>query len=501
MIRYHAPANVQLIEDNAGVFLATNEGGRVKIDRRLLRLWQMADQKTLAEVLAAFRGTRVSAAQVRAGLACLAQASFLEREGYRTQPAPPERIHNGDLVSAIIVSYNSRLWLADCLSSLSVQTYAPVETIVVDNASQDGSAEWVEEHRPDVHLVRLGKTVSLAQALNSGMHLADGMYILLLNPDIRLEPDAIHQMVKTARLDTACAAVAAKLRMLRSPAFLNGLGNLVGAISWGTDIGLGYLDLGQFDGWEEIPSACFAAALIPAWALGEVGLLDEGFPMYYEDSEWCYRARLYGYSVRCAPAAVIYHAYSAYLPSEKTEVLTAYKLRRVTYGRLRFITRINGRGYFLSFLFNYLLEDLLRALGYVIKARLEMAQALRLGWDDYLRSLGELRSQRQVIQSRRKLNDRLLYRLQRKAPVPLIWQGIPQLTWDAVGSIYLPYFLLEQAHEVPEFDSLGQNPERQVEDPRKPGLFKRALQIWETEGAAELLNRLGRDIQWRLMQP
>ncbi len=101
-----------------------------------------------------------------------------------------------------------------------------------------------------------------------------GSTILLLNPDVQVEPDAVAHLVHKAASNPRCAAVAAKLRMLWTPAFLNGLGNQVGAISWGTDIGLGHLDLGQFAGWDEIPSACFAAALIPSravrddWAAG-----------------------------------------------------------------------------------------------------------------------------------------------------------------------------------------------------------------------------------------
>ncbi len=131
------------------------------------------------------------------------------------------------------------------------QNYTPVEIIVVDNASIDGTADWMRENYPAVVLFELTKICSLAKALNMGIQNAAGEFIVLLNPDVKLDNDAIKQMVKVACENPSCAAVAAKLNLLWAPAFLNGLGNMVGAFAWGSDIGLGHLDLGQFDHWRE----------------------------------------------------------------------------------------------------------------------------------------------------------------------------------------------------------------------------------------------------------
>ncbi len=435
--------------------------------------------------------------QIRAGLACLAEAGLLEREGYSRQQ-PIISLPKDERVSVVIVSYNSTAWLESCLNSLHLQTQAPLEIIIVDNASRDDSAGWIDKNRPEVKLVRLEQTVSLAQAINTGIRAASGDTYLVLNPDVQLAPDAIAQMVQVAQKNPQCAAVAAKLRLLWAPHFLNGLGNLVGPVSWGTDIGLGHLDLGQFDRWEALPSACFAATLIPGWAINNLGGLDEQFPLYYEDSEWCYRARLAGDAVLAAPAALVYHAFSGRVPDEDHESLAPAKLRRVVFGRLNFITKINGPGYFLRFSFNYCLEDLARLLLSAVRGRWSTARAILQGWQDYFQAFPELRKRRREIQSRRRLSDRALYRLQRQAPAPFIRDGTPLLTWDHICSHYAGLIYAGQTVELPELDNLGPD---DLASARKicqvPGL-ERVKRIWQIEGPGALLHRLGKGIQWRI---
>jgi GT2 family glycosyltransferase len=499
MIRYRIPAGVEPIYSNEQVLLSTRQGGRVMIDRMVLKLWQAADQHDLPEILADFRSSPVNPLQIRAGLACLAEAALIEREGY-SRGSPAISAACNQRVSVVIVSYNSMGWLGDCLDSLQGQTHAPCEIIIVDNASQDNSAGWIEQRRPEVRLVRLEQTGSLAQAINTGIRSASGDYYLLLNPDIQLEPDAIAQMVQGAQKYPNCAAVAAKLRLLWTPHFLNGLGNLVGPISWGTDIGLGHLDLGQFDGWEELPSACFAATLIPAWAVNKVGWLDEQFPLYYEDSEWCYRARLFGYTVQAAPAALIYHAFSARVPDDNSESLSTTKLRRVVFGRLNFITKINGSSYFMRFIFNYCLEDLARFSLATLRCRWSIARAIVQGWQDYFSILPELKRRRHDIQSRRRLSDRALYRIQRQAPPPFIRRGIPQLTWDIICSDYSRLIYTGQTYTLPELEGLDSDEHASARKISQTPILERIGRIWRSEGPGALLHRLGKSVQWHIMR-
>lgn len=510
--RYAHPAGVQAICLRGRPALCTAQGGTIIVDRPVLELWQRAEGKNPEEILAEREQAGFARRETQAGLDCLARAGVLEGG-----PTPGPSLKGGEragtlleekpaldpsafcssgakseaggkkdgLVSVVLVSYNSREWLAECLPTLFAQTYLELEILVVDNGSQDGTWEWLARQQPPPgwsgswQVYQTGKFCSLAAALNLGVSRARGNFYLLLNPDTQLEPQAVEEMVRVAG-QPACAAVAAKLRLTWAPAFLNGLGNSVGAISWGVDNGIGRLDLGQFDHWEKLPSACFAAALIPSKAWEAVGPLDEGFPMYYEDSEWCYRARLLGYFILAAPQAVVYHAFSGQTTQAAgREQAENRKLRRVTYGRLRWISRILGSGAWLRFFLAYALEDTLRMLLALVRGRWGCLGALGQGWSDFYRDLSGLRQSRQEVQQQRRISDRELLALQRGLPMPLTWQGCPLLTWDVISQVYLPW--LSGGGAAP-----------------KPGGLRRLRRIWRWEGPAALLDRIGRAVQHRL---
>lgn len=436
--------------------LSTSQNGLVALDTTLFSLWQHAADRDLSEIIASFQTEGATPDAICAALACLAEAGLLVREG-ESAPCTPQSVC-GDLVSVVIVSYNSLVWLKECLPSLLSQTYTPLEVIVVDNASADGSADWLEASYPSVRLSRLEIAQSLAHAINQGVAIAQGTYFLILNPDIQLDPDAIAQMVAVAQSDPVCAAVAAKLKFWWAPAFLNGLGNRVETSSWGTDNAIGYLDLGQFDSWSEVPSACFAATLIPRTAWEAVGPVDEGFPLYYEDSEWSYRARMLGYTVRCAPQSVIYHAFGSRVPSGEDSGLTYRKLRRVVYGRLRFAVKIVSLPYLHHFLRNYGLEDLTNFFRALARSNWSTAQGYLGGWWDFLKNLQTMTQERKYLQARRSRSDENLFALRREMPATLVWHGLPELTWDSVLHYYLPLLRSNRTQPMPEFENWKHRP-------------------------------------------
>lgn len=456
MLRYRSAAVAPVFQRSRSL-LTTPEGGKIALDDRLLALLQSADGRDLQEIVAEFRGQEPLPDAVRAAVACLAEAGLLDRESNNVQPEPPV-VPSTALVSAIIVTYNSCDWLPECFESLLSQTHPALEAIVVDNGSSDGSADWVAGHYPQVKLLRLEKSVSLAAAINCGVAAGRGEYLLLLNPDIRLERDAVAQMLATALEDGSCAAVAAKLKFWWAPAFLNGIGNRVGPSSWGTDNLIGHLDVGQFDSWQEVPSACFAATLIPREAWDAVGNLDEGFPLYYEDSEWSYRARLLGYTVRPAPKAVVYHAFGGRVPSGEEEPLSPRKLRHAAYGRLRFALKILGLPYLLRFLRNYLVEDWRNFWAAVFRCQWPVVRAYMGAWRHALSSLPAVLAQRRRLQARRARRDTELFALQQEIPDQQLWRGLPELTWDTVFRRYLPLFRSGKTRPVPEFQPPHRRP-------------------------------------------
>ncbi len=427
----------------------------IAVDAILLSLWEYADGRGINEIIANFQAEGATPTTIRSGLACLAEAGLLSRN---VEPEPRQYAAlSGPQVSVVIVAYNSLEWLAESLSSLQSQTYTPIDVVVVDNASGDDSANWVEVHFPQVKLLRLEETKPFALATNLGVAAAIGEYFLLLNADVRLEPDAVAQMVIVAQANPTCAAVGAKLKFLWAPAFLNGLGNRVRAFSWGTDNALGHLDLGQFDHWEELPSACFAAVLIPKQTWEDVGPVDEGFPMYYEDSEWSYRARLLGYEVHAAPQAVVYHAFGGRVPTGKESLLSPRKLRNVVYGRLRFTIKLVHK-YLLRFLRNYLLEDWANFTRSLAQREWATTRAYIGGWSDILKSLRTLLGERKSLQERRGISGEDLFALQREMPITLSWHGLPELTWDLILHHYSPLIHTGRTRSMPEFELSERRP-------------------------------------------
>ncbi len=514
MVRYHHPDGVSLAWAGNRPLLTLPTGGRVVVDRVLLKLWQLADGRSLDEIRTAAQVGNLAeildgtAGETVAALACLAEAGLLKRElgsgvpdrrgrpvclaEVAAQPAPLVIEGGTATVSVVVVGYNSREWLAGCINSLLSQTRPPDEVIFVDNGSEDGSTAWMVEQYPEVQQVRLDRLFPLAAAYNRGIEQATGTYILLLNPDVILAPEALANLADTLQSASSPGAVAAKLRLMWAPAFLNGLGNIVGAWSWGADSGLGHLDLGQFDDWVEVPSACFAAALVPRSLLSGDGRLDEGFPMYYEDSEWGYRLRLMGYKIYAAPQAVVYHAFSGRVPTGKVDPLAEQKLSRVVFGRLRWAALLLDERNRRRVLRNYRLEDGMRIALAWSRSRPAQARAIRRGRNEYQRCQGEIENRRKVIQARRACPDKALFTLQRAVPPPLIWRGLPLLTLDAVW--YGPWLASGAAREFPEWRA---NPDLPLPLSRPPGTIDRAIRILRREGLAALLERLAREWLWR----
>lgn len=426
------------------------EGGRLYLDRKLLDLLDAAHGRSLDEILKLPQWSKIQIDRIRAAIACLAEANLLLRD--QPQETRPAKIMQGKLVSAIIVTYNAGSWLKICLESLLAQTYQPIEWIVIDNASSDRTCDEIEQSYPQVRLTRLTKPVSLAGAINMGAAQATGEYLLLLNQDIRLEPDAVAELVIRLEESPTAAAAAPKLRLFYTPPFLNGIGNQVGTLSWGWDNGLGHLDLGQFDRWKQVPSACFAVTLISREAWYQVGTLDDKYPMYYEDSDWSYRARLSGFSIVAAPKAVGFHGYSQTGDFPQGRAMTATKLRNVTYGRLRFSWKVFSARSLVAYFPGFIIFELFFLISQIIKGNFSLISSIIYGWKTFFLNLEEISARRAAIQAVRKITDRQLTAKKNQYPPPLIWNGIPELTWDLVETCYLPLFVSRKSRMTPEFN-------------------------------------------------
>lgn len=216
-------------------------------------------------------------------------------------------------ISAVVVNHNRDDLIGDCLDSLR-EALGRVpeggETIVVDNGSTDNSRELVRA-REDVRLVELPENRGFATAVEEGRRLATGEWVLLVNNDARIEPDAAVELLRVGRSTDDVGSVAAQMRFDRTPPTINSAGLVVDRLGVSYDRLLGApVDRGG-ETVEEVFGASGGAALYRTSMLDEIGGFDPSFFLFVEDADVAWRARMGGWRCLYAPAAVVHHRHSA----------------------------------------------------------------------------------------------------------------------------------------------------------------------------------------------
>lgn len=207
--------------------------------------------------------------------------------------------------------------LRDCVQSVTQSDYRPLQLVVVDNGSRRaGVRDQVEgllQGHPEVSLVFSAQLDNLgyAAATNLGVELTGGELVLLLNPDARLDPDAIGLLVAAAQARPAAGGFAPKVMLANPGVAIDSVGMAIHPGAEGSQRGLGQADLGQYDLQEEVAGLSFAAALIPRATWARVGPLDRRYFMFYEDVDWSLRAQVLGETFWTVPGARVTHFHSA----------------------------------------------------------------------------------------------------------------------------------------------------------------------------------------------
>ena len=225
------------------------------------------------------------------------------------------------LFSVIILSWNGRHLLEECLSSIGSQTFRDFETILVDNGSTDGSVDWVKEPWAEsVSLVALPSNLGFAGGNNAGIRLARGRYVILLNNDTAVDPGWLAAMDNAVRRHPDAGMFTPKILHYYRRDEIDNTGHLIypDGLARGRD--RLEKDDGRFDEEGETlwPSGC--AGVYKREMLERIGLLDESFFAYGEDVDLGLRARWAGWPCFYVPTAVVYHKYSittgAYSPQK-----------------------------------------------------------------------------------------------------------------------------------------------------------------------------------------
>lgn len=255
-------------------------------------------------------------------------------------------------LSIVIVNWNTAALLRGCLASLPAACGdLRCEVLVVDNASHDGSAELVRREFPAAALIEAGANLGFSRGNNRALSRCRGDFVLLLNPDTVCPPGSLAKLVVFARGRQHLGAV--------GPLLTDAAG--MPTITWGwfpapRHHWLGFLDPGRRLGgtfWgarvvhvprrdepsREVDYVAGACLLMPREALAAVGPLDERFFLYFEETDWCRRARALGLAVwYCAETEVVH------LEGRAAATVSDFSLRQFQLSYRLFVRKHHGRG-------------------------------------------------------------------------------------------------------------------------------------------------------------
>lgn len=277
------------------------------------------------------------------------------------------------LVYCVVVNWNGWRDTVACVGSLLAQDYPSLYILVVDNASSDESVQSIRAAFPSLEILQTGKNRGFASGCNTGVRVArerGAKFVWLLNNDTSAPPDTLSKLVSAAS-DPAIGMVGTVLLYMKNPCQVQAWGG--GSVRrW----------MGFVRHFREPATMgpntflTFASVLIRSELFETVGLLDEGFFMYFEDSDMCFRARATGWKIAVAPDTAVLHTEGGSAGQRKSARVD----RIVTASGLRFLGR-HGRPRELA----RVLFVLSRVGRRVLRADLAGVRAVLLGVRDWRR--------------------------------------------------------------------------------------------------------------------
>lgn len=217
-------------------------------------------------------------------------------------------------VFIVILNWNGLGDTRECISSVRKNNYANSEILVIDNGSADNSVSSLKNEFPNIRIIENGRNLGFSGGNNIGINycLKQGAdYVLLLNNDTTVENAFLSELVKAGELDEKNGLLESKICYYDEPKRIWFAG---GKINWlktrGTHIGLNELDNGQYDNAREVDYLTGCCLLIKRSVFEKIGKLSEDYFLYYEDTDFCLRARKAGFKCIYVPKSKIYHKVS-----------------------------------------------------------------------------------------------------------------------------------------------------------------------------------------------
>jgi GT2 family glycosyltransferase len=214
------------------------------------------------------------------------------------------------MISIVVVGYNSKKYLKNCFDSIYKSTYKDYRIIYVDNASSDGSLDFLQKNYSEVVIILLDSNQGYAGGNNLGIAKAFELgtdYIFLLNPDTIISEDCLEKLIGSINKKTILQPLIL-LHKKNKTHLVNTSGNYLNYL--GMSYCNNYLESENLVKNGPIVSASGAAMFLPVEVLKRIGGFDEDFFMYHEDLDLCWRARKAGFEIKLLTEAKVWHKYS-----------------------------------------------------------------------------------------------------------------------------------------------------------------------------------------------
>lgn len=291
-----------------------------------------------------------------------------------------------------------------CLTSLRRVRYKPLEIIIVDNGSTDGSQEFLHNNFPNVRLINNNKNYGFAEGNNIGWNAATGDYILFLNNDTVVSPNFLEPLIEDIRKDATIGCIQPQMRVLKQKSLLDTAGSYL--TFTGFLYHYGYrkpYDKPMYRMKREVFSAKGACMLIPRNVLRIVGGFDDSFFIFFEETDLCHRIWLAGYTVLYEPRSSIFHVAGG----DTTNTYDRAKRIYLTFKNMNYSYLKNfGTEFLLTVYPVFICFQFGLMLYFVITGNIYLVRALIRAWIWNITNIGSMLRKRHQIQHRiRKISD------------------------------------------------------------------------------------------------
>ena len=310
-----------------------------------------------------------------------------------------------DLASVIIVNWNGRKFLSECLESLRHQAYRRFSIILVDNGSNDGSIDFVIRNYPEVKTIALPKNVGFSVANNIAIKTVKTEYVALLNNDAVAHPLWLQSLIRALESCPEAGFAASKMLYYDNPEIIDRAGDSYTRAGAGLLRGRAEL-ASSYNKQEWIFGACAAAALYRTRMLRDIGLFDEDFFLLYEDVDLSFRAQLRGYKCLYVPEAVVHHKGSGSIIYD-SQISVYYSHRNLEWVYIKNMPA----GLILKTIFPHIIYDM--AAFFFFTARGRSKDFIKAKWDA-LKGLKKALKKRRHIQRSRIVDNDYIWRLMEK---------------------------------------------------------------------------------------